>query len=213
MKTSLFAGLAAGVIALAMSAMSNAAITQSNTGLASPLVTIAFDELSLTQGTVVTNQYSGLGVTFSPNMYQWTAGGIFPNVDAHQLTNFSAIPNGSALVNPLTFDFTADQTAVAFAFLSNPTTTTFATYLSGAFIESAAFATTFDSPNNWFQFSGNTFDRIVVTASDNGLFSQNMGIDNMQIGIAPIPEPEIYAMLGLGLGLIGWARRRKARAA
>ncbi len=26
---------------------------------------------------------------------------------------------------------------------------------------------------------------------------------------APIPEPEVYAMLGMGLGLLGWARRRK----
>ncbi|MBS1218730.1 MAG: motif putative anchor domain protein, partial [Proteobacteria bacterium] len=30
----------------------------------------------------------------------------------------------------------------------------------------------------------------------------------------PIPEPEIYAMMGVGLGLIGWlGRRRKFRAA
>jgi hypothetical protein len=27
--------------------------------------------------------------------------------------------------------------------------------------------------------------------------------------ITPIPEPEIYAMMGLGLGLIGWIGRRK----
>jgi len=26
---------------------------------------------------------------------------------------------------------------------------------------------------------------------------------------APVPEPEIYAMMGLGLGLMGWAGRRK----
>ncbi len=25
----------------------------------------------------------------------------------------------------------------------------------------------------------------------------------------PIPEPEIYAMLGVGLGLLGWVARRK----
>lgn len=32
--------------------------------------------------------------------------------------------------------------------------------------------------------------------------------------IAPIPEPEIYAMLGMGLGLMGWVgRRRKLQAA
>ena len=43
----------------------------------------------------------------------------------------------------------------------------------------------------------------------------NTSIDNM-IAVtsvaAPVPEPEIYAMLGAGLGLMGWiARRRKQR--
>jgi len=27
--------------------------------------------------------------------------------------------------------------------------------------------------------------------------------------VTPVPEPEIYAMMGLGLGLMGWAGRRK----
>lgn len=27
--------------------------------------------------------------------------------------------------------------------------------------------------------------------------------------VAPVPEPEIYAMMGLGLGLLGWIGRRK----
>ena len=45
----------------------------------------------------------------------------------------------------------------------------------------------------------------------------NTSIDNM-IAVtsvaAPVPEPEIYAMLGAGLGLMGWiARRRKQREA
>jgi hypothetical protein len=31
----------------------------------------------------------------------------------------------------------------------------------------------------------------------------------MYMTVAPVPEPEIYAMMGLGLGLMGWAGRRK----
>jgi hypothetical protein len=34
-------------------------------------------------------------------------------------------------------------------------------------------------------------------------------IDNLQV----VPEPETYAMMGLGLGLVGWLSRRRARAA
>ena len=27
--------------------------------------------------------------------------------------------------------------------------------------------------------------------------------------VSPVPEPEIYAMMGVGLGLLGWVARRK----
>jgi len=36
-------------------------------------------------------------------------------------------------------------------------------------------------------------------------------IDNLTV--AAVPEPETYAMMGLGLGLVGWMSRRRARAA
>jgi hypothetical protein len=38
--------------------------------------------------------------------------------------------------------------------------------------------------------------------------------DLLSLNLAPVPEPEIYAMLGVGLGLMGWVgRRRKLQAA
>jgi len=37
--------------------------------------------------------------------------------------------------------------------------------------------------------------------------------ESSNVNVTPIPEPEIYAMLGAGLGLMGWvARRRKKQA-
>jgi hypothetical protein len=32
-------------------------------------------------------------------------------------------------------------------------------------------------------------------------------------GVAPVPEPETYAMLLAGLGLVGWQARRRTQAA
>jgi len=35
------------------------------------------------------------------------------------------------------------------------------------------------------------------------------GNNQLHFHVVAVPEPEIYAMLGLGLGLIGWASRRR----
>jgi PEP-CTERM motif len=45
------------------------------------------------------------------------------------------------------------------------------------------------------------------------LLNESGGYAQDQLYIAPVPEPEIYAMLGIGLGLLGWVGRRKKPAA
>ena len=54
------------------------------------------------------------------------------------------------------------------------------------------------------------FLRFTATGGDN-----YYGVSEIQaFGVAAVPEPEIYAMLGIGLGLMGFiARRRKQQAA
>jgi len=37
--------------------------------------------------------------------------------------------------------------------------------------------------------------------------------DNHAFIAAPVPEPEIYAMMAVGMGMMGWVARRKKRAA
>jgi hypothetical protein len=39
------------------------------------------------------------------------------------------------------------------------------------------------------------------------------GLAQDQLYITPVPEPEIYAMMGLGLGLMGFMARRRKQAA
>jgi hypothetical protein len=66
--------------------------------------------------------------------------------------------------------------------------------------------------SNYTITSNNGISRFVF---DSAIARGNTSIDNV-IAVtsvaAPVPEPEIYAMLGAGLGLMGWvARRRKQR--
>lgn len=56
----------------------------------------------------------------------------------------------------------------------------------------------FDSPSLKVQFLTNVDD----TKATGDLLSQT-------IPISPVPEPEIYAMMAVGLGILGWAVRRK----
>lgn len=57
-------------------------------------------------------------------------------------------------------------------------------------------------------FDGNGGCASVLAGAEN---QSQFVIDNLQV--AAIPEPETYAMMGLGLGLVGWMSRRRARGA
>ena len=60
-------------------------------------------------------------------------------------------------------------------------------------------------------------DMIEILYGNNGSWLYDHGNVNAQIttgpAVSPVPEPEIYAMMSLGLGLLGWAGRHKKRAA
>lgn len=47
-----------------------------------------------------------------------------------------------------------------------------------------------------------------VTGTGIGEFG---GVYKGTIAVAPVPEPEIYAMMVVGMGVMGWAARRKKR--
>jgi len=47
-----------------------------------------------------------------------------------------------------------------------------------------------------------------VLAADNN-FSSSQSTQFIALEIAPVPEPEQYALLLAGLGLIGWSARRR----
>jgi hypothetical protein len=66
--------------------------------------------------------------------------------------------------------------------------------------------------------AGNVLTLADAFSASMGLYlnpgATKMVVDNFQFGVTPVPEPETYAMLLAGLGLIGAAiRRPKAKKA
>ena len=179
-----------------LSTIANATpISNSVSGLASPALTITFDEHLLPAGSSVTNEYSDLGVTFSPNLYYSSYPG-FPN----NVTNFGSGPN----VFQFSLNFLTNQTDVAFAMVSRSSSWNFEALLGNLVVES--FLATVDlSAFNFFGFTGIAFDEIRITSSINDL----MIIDNLQLSKTNnVPEPTSIALLGLGLAGLGAARQR-----
>jgi hypothetical protein len=96
-------------------------------------------------------------------------------------------------------------------------TSTVAVLLNGSVALTATNTATSPTTQNWFQFT-HTFTASGATTTlgfRNGdpATDNNNGLDNVvliDVGVAAIPEPETYAMLLAGLGLLVFmARRRK----
>ncbi|MBA4065968.1 MAG: hypothetical protein C0501_20065 [Isosphaera sp.] len=207
-----FAG--AVLLLVTCGAPARAAFIQNTTGIASPAATITFSEVDLPTDTPLTDQFAAFGVTFSNLLYNPQPLILIPNQTAPNAGNFPST-FGPAIGNPITIVFTTNQTAAAFSLATNTGTTTFTALLDGSVVETATAPTVFLSANNFFGFTGITFDEIQVTPGGNG----NVGlIDNIQLSQAPppaaapvtAPEPAALTLLGIGAaGLVGRLRRRR----
>ena len=170
---------------------SNAAFIDSATGLASPVTTVTFSEVSLTAGSLVTDQFSTLGVEFgslSPNVGLYYTNGGNPGAG---LQNY--FPDD---YNPFVISFDTAITEAAFMMVTNGYTDTFRALLNGTVVETATRTT-----GNWryYGFSGIVFDEIQigVALGESSIPSNaHMRLDNIQTGAtASAPAPTTLALL------------------
>lgn len=186
-----------------------AGFIQNTTGIANPTETITFDEHILPSDSILSTQYSDLGVTFSNGFkYDPQEGSGFPHIDNSNAGNFLPI------VNPVSIFFNQDETGAAFALVTNPGNSTITALENGVVVDSATVATDTSQQNNFFGFTGETFNQIEINA---GGINNAFLIDNLQLGApaaAAAPAPSSLILLGVGfVGLLGCAGLRRRLAA
>jgi len=210
-KIILVTGLAVSGIALSgVFAPAHAAFFQNTFGLSDSHSTITFGLQDYPDGTPITNQYQNQGVVFSPNVFYFSNNGgsivrpTPPVFVGAVVTNF--IPHDGT-VAPVVISFTQPQTEAAFAVGTQSGTTTYFEAFLGTNLVDSSGATNADSlSNDFFGFSGITFDSIKISGSVRLVFA----LDNIQLPTAPasssVPEPSstlgILAFGTLGAGAI-----------
>lgn len=186
---------------------------------AQPVATLApapgsttIDFESLTDGDVITNQFSGVTMTVSGGACANSSYiGPFADSDPISATNFSGEGNscGGASTNPFpSLTFTFSQSITSFGFYGFSNSHIFLGNGNGSLMFNANFINLV-----WMGIADATpFTTVTASADVNGAFA----FDHLAFGSAVVatPEPSAVALLATGLlGLGGIARRRRQSAA
>ncbi|WP_144290191.1 PEP-CTERM sorting domain-containing protein [Ideonella sp. A 288] len=201
---------------------------------ASPVgaITLTFDNLA--EGTVLSNQYAGLGATFSPNAFSGpgtsTSGEAWAtNTDMTIVSSTGADVGGLGLPalaggnllrglagwssedgDPsfrITFARTATGFSAAFAGVSAGADVSLFAYNGAALVSTVSGTGTGTDTS---QFVLGYAGPVTSIAIRPGSFNDWVGVDNITYTLVPVPEAGTFAMVGLGLMLLAFKRRRPA---
>ena len=197
-----FRGSIASILAVIATASGVGAATLDSaaSGIAAPTTTITFNEVALSTGTSVTNQFASFGVTFTPGVTYFNT--------VSQRPNFSGAAAIDFFGAPVSIKFGQAVTDMSAAMTANFGGATFTTFLNGVQVEE--FTSTLDlTANNFYGFTGSLFDEVALTPSG----STSVAIDNLSFTVAAVPVPASLPMLAAGLLGIGFMAIRHQKKA
>ena len=185
------------------------------TGLENPTSVITFDEHVFPTGTLMTDQYADLGVTFSPNLVYGLPDDSFPPIEGNLLRNFfPGVPPDTSVFDPqepfsLLFDI--PQEAVAFALFPDFGMHTITALLDGIVVREFSIDTNQLGQVFYVGFDGILFDEVRIDVG--GPFGGIL-LDNIQFraAVVAVPEPSTVAVLAaglIGLGFVCWPVQRR----
>jgi hypothetical protein len=193
--------LAVTMVALTIAGAAQASSFNNSTGLTGTFTTETFGS-GTPENTAAGSLFAGL--TFGPNMYTTDSySGTFSNISGTSIANF--YPCCTAVTE---FSFSTIVSAAAFTFVTNEGTSTFIAKLNGTAVDSFTGPTSTSGSTNFYGFTGISFNSIEIQS---GGVNNAYLIDNVQ-SVTAVPEPETYALMLAGLGLIGTIARRRKQA-
>jgi PEP-CTERM motif len=195
-------------------------------------ITAAQDGGATNPGTLlakITSNFSFLSGTTGIDITGWVTSAVYQNAQGlvdiyYQVTNSTTILDPNLSISGLTgFNFGGSATSVGYYSDASVFGGLFASPTAGVTPQGADRTADGNDVTLWFGppwdhkvFAGGMNSSILQIATNATNWFQGFAtVQNHSVGtvasfgVSPVPEPEIYAMIGIGLGLLGWVRRRK----